>query len=292
MAQAQERSAGVVVYTGMNNDGDFYIGNKKINSANGTETVFDVPVPTTTGQASARLAVVFDEVTIKDSIVVEGGSSNALVSQFDGPVTFNQVVRTNNELKATTFDVSGTATFEGEVILNGGLTLTSNVNSTGWGKFQNVQLGVSSATTLDVSTGDLILDAPEGNHVAIDTTLKLHGDGQIYGDLYVTGDITAFWSSDERLKNDIHPIKDPLEKVLSLSGNTFTWNEKSKYNGTEDVGLIAQEVEAVLPEAVTEKDTGYLGVRYDRVIPLLVEAVKELSGRVNEIEDSISLDDE
>ena len=56
--------------------------------------------------------------------------------------------------------------------------------------------------------------------------------------------------------------------------------------------MIAQEVEAVLPEAVTEKDTGYLGVRYDRVIPLLVEAVKELSGRVNEIEDSISLDDE
>ena len=292
LAQAQERSAGVVVYTGMNNDGDFYIGNKKINSANGTETVFDVPIPTSTGQASARLAVVFDEVTIKDSIVVEGGSSNALVSQFDGPVTFNQVVRTNNELKATTFDVSGTATFEGEVILNGGLTLTSNVTSSGWGKFQNVQLGVSSATTLDVSTGDLILDAPEGNHVAIDTTLKLHGDGKIYGDLYVTGDITAFWSSDERLKNDIHPIKDPLEKVLSLSGNTFTWNEKSKYNGTEDVGLIAQEVEAVLPEAVTEKDTGYLGVRYDRVIPLLVEAVKELSGRVNEIEDSISLDDE
>ena len=79
---------------------------------------------------------------------------------------------------------------------------------------------------------------------------------------------------------------------MSLSGNTFTWNEKSKYNGTEDVGLIAQEVEAVLPEAVTEKDNGYLGVRYERVIPLLVEAVKELSGRVNEIEDAISLDDE
>ena len=294
LAQAQERSAGVVVYTGMNNDGDFYIGNKKINSANGTETVFDVPVPTTTGQASARLAVVFDEVTVKDSIVVEGGPSNALVSQFDGPVTFNQVVRTNSELKINDLDVSGTATLEGPTVFNADITISSGVNltSSGWGKFQNVQLGVSSATTLDVSSGDLILDAPVGNHVAIDTTMRLHGDGEIYGDLYVTGDITAFWSSDERLKNDIHPIKDPLEKVLSLSGNTFTWNEKSKYNGTEDVGLIAQEVEAVLPEAVTEKDTGYLGVRYDRVIPLLVEAVKELSGRVNEIEDSISLDDE
>jgi hypothetical protein len=142
------------------------------------------------------------------------------------------------------------------------------------------------------STGDLILDAPTGYKVAIDTTSQFNADVLVNGDLNVTGDITAFYSSDERLKNDIHPIKDPLEKVMSLSGNTFTWNEKSKYNGTEDVGLIAQEVEAVLPEAVTEKDNGYLGVRYERVIPLLVEAVKELSGRVNEIEDAISLDDE
>ena len=280
LAQSQERSAGVVVYTGMNNDGDFYIGNKKINSANGTEEVFDVPVPTTTGEQSARLAVIFDEVTIKDSLIVEGGSNNALVSQFDGPVTFNQIVRANNEFKLTSLNVSGNTTLEGNLTVNG------------WGLFGNVQLGLSSATTIDTSTGDLILDAPTGYKVAIDTTTQFNADVLINGELQVTGDITAFYSSDERLKNNIHPIKDPLEKVMSLSGNTFTWNEKSKYNGTEDVGLIAQEVEAVLPEAVTEKDNGYLGVRYERVIPLLVEAVKELSGRVNEIEDAISLDDE
>lgn len=280
LAQSQERSAGVVVYTGMNNDGDFYIGNKKINSANGTEEVFDVPVPTTTGEQSARLAVIFDEVTIKDSLIVEGGSNNALVSQFDGPVTFNQIVRANNEVKLSSLNVSG------NTILDGNLTVN------GWGLFGKVQLGLSSATTIDTSSGDLILDAPTGSKVAIDTTAQFNANVLINGDLNVTGDITAFYSSDERLKNNIHPIKDPLEKVMALSGNTFTWNEKSKYNGTEDVGLIAQEVEAVLPEAVTEKDTGYLGVRYERVIPLLVEAVKELSGRVNEIEDAISLDDE
>jgi len=280
LAQSQERNAGVVVYTGMNNDGAFYIGNKKINSANGTEEVFDVPVPTTTGEQSARLAVIFDEVTIKDSLVVEGGANNALVSQFDGPVTFNQIVRANNEFKLTSLNVSGNTLMQGNLTVNG------------WGLFGKVQLGLSSATTIDTSSGDLILDAPTGSKVAIDTSTRVNGDVLVAGELQVTGDITAFYSSDERLKNNIHPIKDPLEKVMALSGNTFTWNEKSKYNGVEDVGLIAQEVEAVLPEAVTEKDTGYLGVRYERVIPLLVEAVKELSGRVNEIEDAISLDDE
>ena len=63
----------------------------------------------------------------------------------------------------------------------------------------------------------------------------------ITGDLNVTGDITAFYTSDERLKDNITPIDDPLEKVISISGNTFDWNQNSNKSG-HDVGVIAQEI--------------------------------------------------
>jgi hypothetical protein len=75
LSQAQERSAGIVVYTGMNNRGDFYIGNTKKSSATGEETSFDTPIPTVTGEDPARLSSIFDEITIKERIVVEGGDS-------------------------------------------------------------------------------------------------------------------------------------------------------------------------------------------------------------------------
>jgi hypothetical protein len=105
--------------------------------------------------------------------------------------------------------------------------------------------------------------------------------------LSVTDDITAFWTSDERLKDNITPIDDPLAKVLTISGNTFDWNEKSNKSG-HDVGLIAQEIEQVLPEAVTTRDNGYLAVDYHKVVPLLVEAIKELSAKVESLEQKLS----
>ena len=95
LAQSQQKSCGTVVYTGMNNDGDFYIGNKKLSSKTGQETVFDAPIPTITGQDASRLSVVYDEVTVKERILVEGGNSGTILSQFDGPVTFNRETKFN-----------------------------------------------------------------------------------------------------------------------------------------------------------------------------------------------------
>ena len=109
----------------------------------------------------------------------------------------------------------------------------------------------------------------------------------ISGELTVTGDITAFYTSDQRLKNNITPIPNALNKVLSISGNTFDWNEESGKEGTE-VGVIAQEVLEVLPEVVTTRDNGYLAVHYDKIVPLLIEAVKELSGKVDELQQKLN----
>ena len=104
-------------------------------------------------------------------------------------------------------------------------------------------------------------------------------------ELLVKGDITAFASSDVTLKENITPISNAIDKVLSISGNTFTWNEKSIYNGEEGTGIIAQEIEALgLPGLTTTRENGTKAVRYDRLVPLLIEAIKELSNKVKSLE--------
>ena len=278
LSQAQERSAGVVVYTGMNNKGDFYVGNQKKSAATGEEITFNTPIPTVTGQDPSKLSVVFDEVIIKERLVVEGGNSNQLLSQFDGPVTFNNDTRFNDQVRITN-DTDSTSTTTGALIVTGGVGVGKTLTAT------NIKVGTvhlkSSSNEITATTGNLLLNAPVGQVVAIQTNTT------ITGILSVTDDITAFWSSDERLKDNITPIDDPLAKVLSISGNTFDWNEKSNKSG-HDVGLIAQEIEKVLPEAVTTRDNGYLAVDYHKVVPLLVEAIKDLSDKVEALEQKLS----
>jgi hypothetical protein len=278
LVQSQERSAGIVVYTGMNNRGDFFVGNQKKSASTGEETTFDTPIPTVTGEDPSRLSAVFDEVTIKERIVVEGGDSNQVLSQFDGPVTFNGETRFGTAPKVTNIEGS-TSTTTGAFVVSGGVGVGGTINA------NTIEVGRikldSSTDEITTTSGNLELCATTGSLVAICTNTTISGI------LSVTDDITAFWSSDERLKDNINPIDDPLAKVVSISGNTFDWNEKSNKSG-HDVGLIAQEIEKVLPEAVVTRDNGYLAVDYHKVVPLLVEAIKELSGKVEALEQKLS----
>lgn len=114
--------------------------------------------------------------------------------------------------------------------------------------------------------------------------MRLENDG----DLHVDGDITAFSTtvSDERLKHNIQKIDGALDKVSQLNGYTFTYNNK---NGKESAGVIAQEVEKVLPSAVENKSLVFHGeegveyktVQYDQLHGLLIEAIKELKEKID-----------
>ena len=115
----------------------------------------------------------------------------------------------------------------------------------------------------------------------------LNGSG-----LYATGDVVAYYSSDERLKTNIKPISDALNKVNQIRGVEFDWTDEfleqqnnpiDNFNIKHDVGVIAQEIEKVLPEVVTERENGYKAVKYDRIVSLLIEAIKELSKEVEEL---------
>ena len=109
------------------------------------------------------------------------------------------------------------------------------------------------------------------------------------GEIRATNNITAYYSSDRRLKENISNIPNALDKVNQLNGVTFDWTEAyMKQHGGEDgyfvkkndTGLIAQDVEQVLPEIVRSNKDGYLGVQYDKVVGLLVEAIKELKQEI------------
>ena len=128
--------------------------------------------------------------------------------------------------------------------------------------------------------------------VTLDTTLGVTGDTTLGGDLAVTGDTTMTGnltvageiecSSDATLKKNIRNIDNASDRLSALNGVAFDWihNSKSTY------GIIAQDVEEVLPEAVTGVE-GHKKVNYNCVVGLLVEALKEQSEKICELEDLI-----
>ena len=111
------------------------------------------------------------------------------------------------------------------------------------------------------------------------------------GDIVADGDVVAYHSSDERLKDNIQVIKGSLDKIDGIRGVEFDWNDKSPGWAKErghDVGVIAQEVQKVLPDVVQERTNGYLGVDYKRLIPLLIESIKELKQEVEDLKKKVN----
>ena len=107
--------------------------------------------------------------------------------------------------------------------------------------------------------------------------------GESTANFYVQGDVVAFSSSDRRLKDNLSPIPNALEKVSKLTGYEFDWNEnQSAYTG-HDYGVVAQEVEAVMPELVQTREDGYKAVKYDKIVAVLIEAIKEQQKQIDEL---------
>jgi len=182
LSQSTKVDGGLTVFTGMNDAGDFYIGNKKVSSATGQEEVFDTPVPSVTGEELdiGGVSVGFDvitplEVSISRSINVEGGNDNTIVSRFNAPVVFNNKI-TSTSLKgieANSLYLQGDANISrkysvgiskptvpgnaGDVVYNsepssGGFLGWVYTNNNTWEEFGNISVNGILDTTLDVYT--------------------------------------------------------------------------------------------------------------------------------------------
>jgi len=137
---------------------------------------------------------------------------------------------------------------------------TLYVNQTSTGPIARFFKGASSSSTTDANNQVEILN-----------------DGSITA----TGDITAFVSSDRRLKENIHPIDNAMKKINRIGGFTFDWNAKqNRYIGS-DVGVMAQDVKRVLPWAVRKRSDGFYQVAYHKIVPLLIEGIKEQNDKID-----------
>lgn len=141
-------------------------------------------------------------------------------------------------------------------------------------------------------SGSFTLNQASAASISFSMSGSYTGTFTVSGFIRATSNITAYYSSDIRLKENIVNIPNALEKVSSLNGVTYDWTQEyMESQGGEDgffvrkndVGLIAQEVEKVLPEIVATNEEGYKAIKYERVVSLLVEAVKELKAELEEV---------
>ena len=199
-----------------------------------------------------------------DARIVEGLVNNYSLSfqTYDGSAC-------NTALR---LDGNNAATFTG-TISNSAFTIPNSIGSAG-----EVLKVPSSGTTLEWGTVSGGSGLPSG--MAYSSSIL-----DVTGAIRATGDVTAFHSSDERLKDNITVIDSALAKVKQLRGVEFDWNDKQDLHKGHDIGVIAQDVEQVAPELVRDREDGYKAVDYPKLTALLIEAVKELELKVKELED-------
>jgi hypothetical protein len=155
----------------------------------------------------------------------------------------------------------------------------TNRNPTGNIKFGvGGRHGAASEKMILTSTGDLGIGTNS-------PSAKL----DVNGDIKATGDVEAFTSSDKRLKDNIVNIDKPIDKISKIGGYTYEWNDKSdKETGKKDIGVIAQEIEEFLPELVQTRENGYKAVKYDKIVALLIEGMKEQDKKITDLQSQIN----
>jgi len=216
---------------------------------NGTSGAFTVQFKTVSGTGFTFTA------TEKTNVLVYSDGTNIV-----------EIFNNTNQLQ----DISNLAVTDSNFIVGDGTNFVAESGAT-------ARTSIGLGTASDVEFDSLGVGTP-----ASGTT----------GEIRATNDVTAFYSSDVSLKENIINIPNPLEAIRKLNGVLFDWKKSymDKRGGEDgyfvrkrDVGVIAQEVEKVLPEAVAQRSDGIKAVKYDRLTCLLIEAVKVLSDKIENL---------
>ena len=246
-------------------------------------------------------------VTINTNFTLNGAATFNNIVDIAGLTTINNTLRVQSPGSIIT--CTGNISSAGIIYSgDGGAGRTSNhwysswtnlqENSAGWEGSQTLLSGLTpfawtspiggSNVSFTQNAGGLTTAAKLGINANNTTVVGLVVKGtnttttalSVYGAIEASGDITAFATSDERLKTNIVKISNALDIIESIQGVEFDWNCEWK-NGP-DAGVIAQQVEEVFPIAVITRGDGFKAVNYDRLIPLLIQCIKELKAKLNE----------
>lgn len=210
------------------------------------------------------------------SIVPVGASgytdASTISPSFEVQGTSGQLFSVTDSFTGTIFsvnDVSGIPSIE---VLDTGLVKLAEFNG---------QVGISTGTVVS------------GSALSVYGIISTIGTG---GEIRASSEITAYYTSDERLKENINVISNPIEMLSQIRGVFYDWKEEHiNSRGGEDgyfvrkhdVGVIAQEVERVLPEVVATRENGFKAVRYEKIVPLLIESIKSQQIEIESLKNQI-----
>tara|TARA_R110002074_G_scaffold184201_2_gene349591 strand:+ start:1099 stop:2892 length:1794 start_codon:yes stop_codon:yes gene_type:complete len=276
-ANAQKKlTKGNIAISGFNNDSNFIDGSA-LNASNlSSGTVPDARFPSTLPAANGSALTALNATNLGSGTVPDARFPATLPALNGSALTdlnasnLGSGTVANARLDAQLQDVAGLA------VTNGGFIVGDGSNFV-------LETGATARASLSLDTGnDVQFDSFGVGTAASGTT----------GEIRATNDVTAFYSSDKSLKENIKNIENPLEKISQINGVTFDWTEDYiKQHGGEDkyfvrkndVGVIAQEIEKVLPQVVATREDGIKAVKYDRIVALLIESIKELKKEIEEL---------
>ena len=225
---------------------------------------------------TARLATTSAGCEVTGTLAVSGTSA------FTGKITSDNGIDIDNiNIDGTTIALSSgdlTIDVAADIILDaGGEHILFKDDGTQWGQIEGGSQNFNISSS--ISDKDIIFFGNDGGSTVTALTLDMSAAGAATFNSSVTagGDVTAF--SDMRIKHDIETIEGALAKVSDMRGVYFKRN-----NGEAGTGVIAQEIENILPEVV--KDGEYKSVAYGNMVGILIEAIKELKAEVEKLKES------
>jgi hypothetical protein len=265
------------------------IGNQPSDNHSVTGSLFLSGSLTSTGTLTAQTLIV---QTITSSVIYSSGSNvfgNSLANTqvFTGSVNITGSLNVyNGEIFAGRIDNTNEG---GQVSFARAL---DGVN--GWYIDVYGNTSTPSLRFIDVSTAAVRMTISGSGGITMGQSLAVGSinPSATVGRIDASNDVVAFSTSDIRFKENITPIPNALDKLDKIGGYTFDWKTEEKlvslhgFKG-HDVGIIAQEIESILPEVVTTRDNGYKAVKYEKIVPLLIQAIKEQQEQIKELQDII-----
>ena len=261
------------------------------NDATGSVTISSTDTNTNTQRSNEEIQ------DIVGAMLSGSGATSVSYNDSAGTISISST-DTNTDTNTTNFNINANGGANenisaGEAIRfnGGGATSVSRSGNTLTISSTDTNTDTNTVTTNIAGTGVSVSSGTGNSTISIGQSVATNAT-VTFGEVRSTGDIIAYYSSDLALKENINPISNALDKVSQLGGYSFDWKDThledrggldNMFVKKSDVGIIAQEVQKVLPEAVGKREDGTLGVRYELLVPLLVESIKELKEEIQSL---------
>jgi hypothetical protein len=279
---------------------DFNVNNNfKVNNATGN-TIINGTLGVTGNSVLGGTLNVSGNTTVNGTLTSLNDfnvNNNFKVNNASGNTVINGTLGvTGNSVLGGTLGVTGNTTIGGTLTALNNFNVNDNfkVNNATGNTIINGTLGITGNTTIGgivhITNNTQLTDTTNwqsGSAFRVDGDVGIGGDIISQGQGYFNGG--AFSISDQSLKTDIIEIDNALEKVNNMRGVYFNWIDKEKYNDKHQAGLIAQEVESVIPELVNISSNGIRSVNYAQLVSVLIQAMKEQNVVINQLKADVDI---